>query len=256
MTLQGQTSLKSGGEQVFDFLKSKKEFNNPFLVDFHSHLIPGIDDGVKSAEDAVSILRELAAMGYRKVITTPHIMGDFYPNTPAVIKEGLGNVRRLMEVEGIALQLDAAAEYHLDEQFVELLDSGKEVLSFGDRYLLFETPFMNEPVYLKEVIFKISSMGYKPILAHPERYGYLMNNPALIDDLINRGVFFQVNLMSLTGHYSNSVRKMAEKLIKNAQVHFFGSDIHDFRHLEIVRNGLQNKYLRQISASILNNSLL
>ena len=241
---------------MFRFFKSKTSATNPFLVDFHSHLIPGIDDGVKTAEEAADILERLQQLGYRKVITTPHIMGDFYPNTPEIIREGKTAVEVELKQRNLQIEFEAAAEYHLDEKFVEIINEGAELLTFGDKYILFETPFMNEPVYLKEVVFKLSSLGLKPILAHPERYGYLMNNQDLIDDLLNRGVLFQINLMSLTGHYSSAVKKMAEKLIKKGFVHFFGSDIHNPGHLEIVKKAYSNRFLQEAHSRVLNNTLL
>jgi len=236
-------------------LFGNKSIENPFVVDIHSHLIPGIDDGVETFEEAGEILRFMINLGYTKVVTTPHIMGDFYQNNPGIINEGLNELREYLKTEKIDIEVDAAAEYHLDEHFISLIENNEELLTIGNNYILFETPFMNEPVYLKETIFTLASKGYKPILAHPERYNYLLDNWSFIEELIDRGVFLQINLMSLSGHYSKPVQKMAEKLLKKQMVSFVGSDIHRPAHLDSFHRSFHNKFLTRASNDILNNSL-
>src|SRR5665213_213954 len=150
-------------------LFSKKEQVVPIdysdlVTDMHSHLIPGIDDGAQTIEDSVQLIRELHEMGFKKLITTPHIMSDYYKNTPENIKEGLEKVRAAIKTAGIPIEIDAAAEYYLDEKFLDKLIS-PDVLTFGNNYILFETSYINKPENLYSSIFAIQQRGLKPVLA-------------------------------------------------------------------------------------------
>ena len=154
------------------------------------------------------------------------------------------------------MQIECAAEYYLDEQFMNKLEDKSEILSFGDRFLLFETSFLNQPAYLYDAIFKINSLGFKPVMAHPERYMYLNQNQDLITDIAERGVYFQVNLNSLSGYYSIPAKKLANKLINKGMVSFLGSDCHHLGQVEVLKKSLQTKlYLKALSLDLLNYSV-
>ena len=224
------------------FRKKHKIITDHGLTDVHSHLLPGIDDGAQSMEDSVDLVRQLVALGFKKLVTTPHIIHDFYPNNAEIIRSKLHDLKQRLLQEDIKIDLNAAAEYYLDEFFMDQLAQNSPLLTFGDNYILFETPFMNEPNYLKESIFKLISKGLRPVLAHPERYIYLHNNFSLAEDLINRGVLFQVNINSLSGYYSKAVRNIAEKFIKAGWVHFLGSDCHSMNHLKLMEESMSSKY--------------
>ena len=155
------------------FGKKKEKQKGPALkIDLHSHLIPGIDDGSKSMEESLTLLKGMEALGYEKVITTPHIMFDTYKNTPKIINEGLLSLREAAKFEGIDVEIEAAAEYYLDEGFYDHLHSD-EVMSINGKYLLFETSYVSKPLQLEEMIFEIGTAGYTPLMAHPERYRYI-----------------------------------------------------------------------------------
>lgn len=195
-------------------------------------------------------------MGYRKLITTPHIMSDIYRNTPVIIAEKLRILKNHLIMEGIDVTVEAAAEYYLDESLMETLRSGQRLLTFGDRYLLFETNFLSEPFHLKDFLFTASSMGYKPVLAHPERYAYLQNNDEKLEDLLHRGVLFQLNISSLTGYYSRPVKNLAHKLITRGWVHWLGSDCHQAHHVTLIQESLRSKYMKKaLNLPLLNNTL-
>lgn len=237
-------------------LFKKKPSVNKLPVDVHSHLLPGIDDGVNDLEDAVEVIRGLSNFGYKKLVTSPHINNEFYPNTPKIINEKLDIVRKELKRLNISIELEAAAEYFLDETLVEKLDNNENLLTFGDKHLLFECSFLNEPLYLKDFLFKAQSKGYKPILAHPERYAFVQNNQEILDDLKNRGVLLQVNMMSLTGHYNKPAKKIADKLIKNGQVDLLGSDCHNKMHLEVIKEAINSKsFQKALDLPLLNYRL-
>ena len=159
---------------MFSFFKKKKTpQRGPVLkVDLHSHLIPAIDDGSQSMEESLTLLQGMADLGYEKVITTPHIMADAYRNTPEIIREGLFALRAEAKQAGIEIEIDAAAEYYLDDGLYALLQKG-DLITVNGEYLLFETSYISKPLQLEDMIFEIGAAGYTPLMAHPERYRYV-----------------------------------------------------------------------------------
>ncbi len=217
----------------FPFLDRQKEkIRGPVLkVDIHSHFIPGIDDGAQSMEDSLTLLRGMEALGYKKVITTPHIMIDAYRNTPKIIKKGLRALREAAKAEGIQVEIEAGAEYYLDEGFYDHLHSG-EVMSIQNKYLLFETSYISKPLQLEEMIFEISAAGYIPLMAHPERYRYVTDPKKEYGRFKELGVLFQVDLNSFGGYYGKSAKKNIDFLSKHGMIDFMGSDMHHKKHME------------------------
>jgi len=222
----------------------------------HSHFIPGIDDGAKTLEDSVNLIRRMHELGYKKLITTPHIQHDFFRNTPEIILSGLEKVRAALKSENIPVQLEAAAEYLLDDGFEEKA-AGGNLLSFSDRYILVELSYFNPNPNLKTFVFNLQVDGYKVILAHPERYTYWFSDFSKYEDLKNRGVFFQVNLVSLAGFYPDPVKKMAEKLIDKEMIDFVGSDMHNMNYMQALEKCLKEKALLKLveSGKLMNANL-
>ncbi|MCK6616409.1 MAG: capsular biosynthesis protein [Cyclobacteriaceae bacterium] len=243
---------------MFSWLSgTKKASLTPLAADIHSHLLPGLDDGVQSFDEAELIIRAFQSMGYRKLITTPHIISDSYRNTPEVILSKLAELKIYLAEKSIPVEIEAAAEYYLDENLVYQLENNEPLLTFGNRYLLFEVNFMVEPLNLNEFIFKLTTRGYKPVLAHPERYVFLQQQPEKIEDLINRGVLFQLNINSLTGYYSKPAQLAARKLIENKWVHFAGTDCHNANQLHLIKQAQETAlYQKILSLPLLNHSLI
>lgn len=230
-------------------------------ADMHSHLLPGLDDGAETIAHSLDLLRELRQLGFRKLIMTPHIMGDFYKNTPEGIRTALAELRAAATAAGLDdVVLECAAEYYLDEWLSRKLAAGTELLTFGGerRYLLFETSFLNEPLNLHTTIFDLQAAGYRPVLAHPERYVYYYGRFAELEKLRNQyGVLLQLNLNSLAGYYSPAARQAAEKLIDSGMVDFVGTDTHHLRHTEaLARKTVTASYFRKVLALPLLNSTL
>lgn len=225
-------------------------------IDMHSHLLPGIDDGAPDTEASIALIKSLQALGFRKLITTPHIMSDLYRNSPEIIVTLLEHIQALIKQEKIDIQIDAAAEYYLDEHLMAKVLAGEKLLSFGNKYVLFETNFLNAPLNMNEFVFQLSIQGYKPVLAHPERYIYFYKRFDLMENLLNRGVYFQLNINSLSGYYSKEALYMAKELIKRRWVHFLGTDCHHEQHVEILRKVMQGKYYQKaLALPLLNNTL-
>jgi len=245
----------------WDRFLRKKEHLVPFSldrfgVDIHSHLIPGIDDGSKSLDESINLAKGFVGMGYRKIVTTPHIMSDFYRNTPEVILSGLSVLQEALVSEQIPLTVEAAAEYYIDFEFSKKI-AREPLLTFGDKYVLVECSFVEPPKNIKEVIFELQTNGYKPILAHPERYPYWHRDKEMLFDLKNRDVLFQVNLLSLVGMYSLQVMQIAEYLLENNMVEWLATDLHNANQLAMLRSmQLKESVLKQINdSSFLNNTL-
>lgn len=230
-------------------------------VDMHSHLLPGLDDGAETVAHSIDLLRELRTLGFTKLVMTPHIMGDFYKNTPEGIRGALATLQAAAAEAGLAdVVLECAAEYYLDEWLGRKLADGTELLTFGGerRYLLLETSYLNEPLNLSGTIFDLQAAGYQPVLAHPERYVYLYNRFAEIERLRREhGVLMQLNLNSLAGYYSPAARQVAEKLIDGGLVDFVGTDTHHLRHTSaLASRTVKSVYFRKLMAlPLLNNTL-
>jgi len=214
-------------------------------TDMHSHFIPAIDDGSKSVQESIELIGEMEKMGYSKVITTPHIMSDYYRNTAEIIKGGLDLVRNELAKEGSKMLIDAAAEYYIDFDFQDKIKR-KELLTFGDNYVLFEMPFIGEPQILNTVIFDMQMAGYKPVLAHVERYAFWHDKYEKIQSMKDKGVLLQLNINSLSGYYSIPTRKIAEKMINENMFDFLGSDCHNINHIGLLNQTRTMEYLHKI----------
>ncbi|UPL48572.1 tyrosine-protein phosphatase [Hymenobacter sublimis] len=229
-------------------------------ADMHSHLLPGLDDGAETLEQSLVLLQQLQDLGYRKLVMTPHIMGDFYRNTPAGIRGALDVLRTAAVQANISgVELECAAEYYMDESLARKLEDDEELLSFGgeQRYVLFETSYINEPFNLQEIMFKLKAAGYRPVMAHPERYTYLYGRFEELVRIREEGVLMQVNLNSLTGYYSAGAKRVAEKLIDAGLVDMVGTDAHNLKHVDSIRSKvLLSEYLPKLLALPLLNSTL
>ncbi|WP_240410403.1 tyrosine-protein phosphatase [Hymenobacter oligotrophus] len=214
----------------------------------HSHLLPGLDDGSESVEQSVELLQAMEALGYRKLVMTPHIMGDFYRNTPSGVHAALSQLQQAATAAGCTVELACAAEYYLDESLTRKLAAGEQLLSFGGdkRYLLFETSYINEPFNLQEAVFEMKAAGYQPVLAHPERYTYLYGRFAELERIREGGVLLQLNLNSLVGYYSSGAKRVAEKLIDAGLVDFAGTDAHNLKHTNSLQRVLQSEYVGKL----------
>lgn len=224
--------------------KQKKELDMSRIgIDIHSHMIPGIDDGVETIEDAVEMVSKLQDLGYSRAVTTPHVMWDCYKNTPEIILSGLEDVRKASKEAGLTIQIDAAAEYFIDEHFIELLATGQQLLTLPGNRLLVELPYSTPLMNTSETLFSILERGYQPVLAHPERYTYFYSDPSVYKKLADQGCELQVNVLSLTSYYGENVNKMAEWLLKHDLISFLGTDAHRMQHLEMIRKSDKNKWI-------------
>ncbi len=240
------------------FFKNKKIpltelFDNTF-VDIHSHLLPGIDDGAKNLDNSIALITKMASYGIKNFITTPHVLGDVYPNSSSVILEKLELVKNELSVRGLKdINIKAAAEYMLDEQFSERL-AKDDILAVKDNLVLVEMSYYNAPYNLYEIIFDIQNKGYKPILAHPERYNFYHQDFQSYYKLKKAGCLFQLNLLSLTQQYGKGVKNTAEKLLKENLYDYVGTDTHHENHLRLLGTLGNKKTSEKIKTLVEKNS--
>lgn len=198
----------------------------------HSHLLPGIDDGAEDMENSLELIKGMRELGYKKLITTPHVMWDMYKNTHEIIREKLVLVQEAVKNAGIDVEILAAAEYFLDEHVEELLHNKEPLLTIKDNMVLTEFSMAFPAMNIKDILFEMEMQGYQPIIAHPERYVYLERNKDFYRELKDVGCLFQLNILSMGGHYGRSVTDLAHYLLKSGYYNLLGTDLHHSGHLE------------------------
>ncbi len=238
---------------LFDWLKKDNNHTNGIDLsvlntDIHSHLIPGIDDGSPDMDTSLALLKELEMLGYKKIITTPHVKTEYFQNDVTKLDDLCERLRRAARFEGIKLDIEVGAEHLLDEGVNQRIKNG-QFKTFGDNYLLVELPFMFPPFGLDGYIFELQLAGYKLILAHPERYLYWLNDFNQFIRLKDSGVLFQVNIISLGNYYGKDVYNLAKKLIDNNMVELLGTDTHSAKHIEAVRKSCSSSLLKKLLES-------
>ncbi len=231
-------------KKIKSLLGRKKDQKSKILVDIHSHVLPGLDDGSKSIEQSLQLVKGLSDLGYTKLIATPHI-SEIYPNSKETIEVAYASLQKSLKQHDIKVTVEYAAEYLLDDNFLKLIEKN-DLLTFGDDYLLFELPYISKPLNLYEVVYDIQELGYKPVLAHPERYIYFHNNIEEYTNLKDSGVLLQLNLNSLVGYYSKPVQKTAVSLLKLGLIDIVGSDTHHQRHIKSLQTVLDTRLYKTL----------
>lgn len=233
------------------FLKRNKNIQNQDLfrelrADMHSHLLPGIDDGAADVETSIRLIKGLQQLGYKKLVTTPHILWDMYKNTNEIIFEKFELVKKKMEEEQLDVELEAAAEYYIDDHLEELLAQKRPLLSFGNKMVLVEFSLASAPFDLKNVLFEIQLQGYQPVIAHPERYSYKAGQKKFFDELKDIGCLFQLNILSLINHYGSEVTDLAHYFCKKQYYDLVGTDLHHSRHLDALHHPSLSSQLKRL----------
>ncbi|WP_034920726.1 tyrosine-protein phosphatase [Gillisia sp. CAL575] len=226
------------------------------ITDIHNHILPGIDDGAQNVTDSIELLDRFYDLGITKFIATPHIMNDYYPNTPETINSALSLLQNEINNNEKLKNTDIryAAEYMMDQNFLELVEN-EELLTLKDNMVLVEMSYFQAPINLNQILFRLQTKGYKPVLAHPERYAfYHTKDLTKYEELKNRGCLFQLNTLSLTPHYGGNMQKIAYKLLEKGMIDFIGSDTHRIQHIEKLSNIVINRKLNESLLKIISNT--
>lgn len=236
---------------LFSFLSKKSEpVKLPFTTDIHCHLLPGVDDGSPDVETSVELVRRMGEWGIKRIIATPHITEGTFQNTPDILDPALEELETGLQKAGIDMPLSRASENRIDDFFREQLAAG-QITTFPNKYILVENSFIQEPWQLDQFLFDLKIQGYRPILAHPERYHYYFEeHPERYDAIHRAGTLFQINVLSLAGAYSKVEKRVAEKLIEKGYVDFLGTDLHNFRHADAIDAYLHTKDARRHFAAL------
>ena len=198
------------------------------MIDFHSHILPNIDDGSSSFEESSDLLKEAFEAGFTKVISTSHYIEEYYEvieeERKNLLKEVLEKTKILSPEKVPEVYL--GSEIYVSSEIVELLKKSKASTINNSNYILFELPMNTRPLYTKELVYKIIENGYTPIIAHPERYSYVQNDIDFVQELYDMGTLFQANYGSIIGLYGGKAKRTVKKLIQMDLIQFLGSDVH------------------------------
>lgn len=212
------------------------------FIDLHLHYLPGVDDGVTKLDDSLKVCRELKAIGYGRLVTTPHIRSGMFENRKAGLLAAFSALLAQVGTDPSLPQLDVSAEHHCDGLFLDLLDAGELLPYPGGHAILVE--FANEslPVAFDRLAFRIAGKGMKPIIAHPERYVPLFKRTDPVDHLLDQEVGLQLDLMSLVGKYGRSARKAAERMLEEGAYTIAATDTHRVEDLARVSQSIELLY--------------
>lgn len=226
------------------------------LIDIHSHLLPAIDDGSVSFENSIEMLLELKNLGLTQFVLTPHVIEGVWDNTKEAIlarrDELLDFIKRYPELNEVKIRV--AAEYMMDDNFRNNLIPNKDLLTIKDNKVLVEMSYMAPPIHLYETLAELQVAGYRPILAHPERYRSFHQDLKEYDKLKNAGCEFQINLLSLTNYYGVHVHETAMYLLKNGYIDYCGTDTHNDRHIKTFETFGSRKEIMKLMDPIFENN--
>lgn len=196
------------------------------MIDFHSHIIPTIDDGAREIKETMKMLEEAYSAGFNGVISTSHYMENYYEANHAERSTWIKGIQYGLEEKGIGLSLYLGSEVYFTENLLDLIKEGKASTINESRYILFEFPLNAKPMNIEDFIYSMLSENYVPILAHPERYTYMQKEPELIYQLANQGVLMQSNYGSILGQYGKKAQVIVGKMLESNLVSFLGTDAH------------------------------
>lgn len=221
-----------------------------FHTDIHCHLVPGIDDGQQDADEAAGLVDRAKTWGIKRIICTPHITQDTFENTPETIRPAYAQLTEALRNHGIEIDIDYSAEHRLDPFFLEELEKG-HIRPYPNNYLLVENSFVQEMFNLDQTLFSLRLKGYKPILAHPERYFYYWDKKyERYHELHSTGILFQANLLSFAGYYGKETKRAVEHLMANDLIDFVGTDMHHTGHANAIEAFLHTKDYRRLAETL------
>jgi len=217
------------------------------MTDIHSHLIYNVDDGSRSIDESIELIKKLNEVGFNNIIITPHyIEGTEYCSNNDEKLEKINTLKKALKENNIKVNLYLGNEIFINDHIIDAINDGKAYTLNGTKYLLFELPFNNQILNLTDIIYEIKLHGYIPILAHPERYIYFQKDYSLVDSLHDEGLLFQSNYASILGYYGIGSFKLLKYMIKKQYVDYLGTDLHHISNTFVIDNFLkiENKFKR------------
>ena len=196
------------------------------MIDFHTHILPNIDDGSRSIEETFNLINEAKNVGFEAIISTSHYIEEYYETNAPEREVWINAIYENLQAKNIDIKLYLGNEIYISENIIKLLEDGKASTINDTSYVLFEMPLNAEPMNLYDVIYEMMQYKLVPILAHPERYSFVQKEPELIYDLIEKGVLMQANYGSILGIYGEKPQMIVKKFLESNMIHFLGTDVH------------------------------
>ena len=196
------------------------------MIDFHTHILPNIDDGSRSIEETFNLIKEAKSVGFEAIISTSHYIEEYYETNTPEREVWINAIYENLQTKNIDINLYLGNEIYLSENIIKLLEEGKASTINDTSYVLFEMPLNAEPMNLYDIIYEMMQYKLVPILAHPERYSFVQKEPELIYDLIEKGVLMQANFGSILGIYGEKAQIIVKKFFESNMIHFLGTDVH------------------------------
>ncbi len=225
------------------------------FVDMHNHILPGIDDGAQTVEESLALVKEFSEFGVSNFIATPHIMHNYYENTPETIANSLALLKGELAKNNLnGVTIEASAEHMIDSNFESILAEGN-IMPMKKEHLLVEMSYLQRPINFDGAIVAVASNRFFPILAHPERYSFLHNRTRKYSEYKQQGILFQLNALSLGDYYSKEVSKMAFKLLEDGLIDFIASDVHNMNQLNALKKLVVSKKTKEFLLPIIENTI-
>lgn len=245
---------------LFSIFNKKGAIELPFTTDIHCHILPGVDDGSPDVDTSIALVERMQKWGIKRIIASPHVTESSFENTPDILDPALEQLQNELAKRGNNISVSRSSENRIDEFFLDLLAKG-QIKPLPNNYLIVECSFIQEPWHIDQILYDIKIKGYKPIIAHPERYFYYHGrNNDRYTQLHDSGTLFQINVLSLAGAYGKPEKKVAEELIEKGYVDFLGTDLHNYRHADIIDKYLTTsdarKHAKALQGHLLNDQLL
>ncbi len=228
---------------MFRFLFNRKghvEAKLPYSTELHCHVIPDVDDGSSSLKESIEICKRLKALGVNKILATPHCTESTFENTVETIKPQFDSLVEGLSSSGVDLELHFSFEYRMDDNFINIFKN-KQIKPLPGNYVLVENSFIQPSWNLENLLYELKVQGYRPILAHPERYAYYLSDKSVYTKLYEQGTLFQVNFLSFAGFYGKNVQRAALWMLDKGYVDFVGTDCHNLTQLQAIEDFLKSK---------------
>lgn len=234
---------------MFNFFRKKEKIKLPYKTDVHCHILPGVDHGAQSIENALELIKMQMEMGISRFILTPHITKSTFENTPETINKAFEVFKDAVAKSGLDIELAVSAEYRLDE-FSLAQFKNNQFIPLPKNHILIENAYQQERLDLDEILFDLHVRNFTPIMAHPERFMYYAARKDRFIQLHASGALFQVNLLSFAGYFGKTARQNAEWLLNHNFIDMLGSDIHHREHANVIAEYIQSKDFKKIKARL------
>lgn len=197
------------------------------MIDIHTHILPGVDDGPQTIEESLEILKRAANEGVKAIVATPHVLEFPSKSSWQRVRDAFNSLKQALKSEEIDIEIILGAEIFISPDLPMWIKQNKDItINNGNRYVLLELPIHEIPPFTEHTIFELLLQGIVPIIAHPERYHELQKDTSRLFDMIKRGVLTQLNSSSLQGRYGRKAKKAAKSILTQGLIHMIGSDVH------------------------------